>query len=507
MKLLIVSVIIISVMGSIGLSESFADHAEVTIEPMPSSSTTGCQDTPEGCYNPMIATVDVGGKVIFSNTNNVAHVFASGTIKEHTDEFDSNLIQSGKSFEWTPTEVGEVPYFCYVHPWMSGTIIVQDDDQNPTDHNSSTLGIISIDDDPIIGNPDAPINIIEFSDFQCPFCARFNAETLPLLIEEYIDSGKVKLVYRDFPLHNIHPNAVPAAVAAECADEQDSFKMMHDLIFDRQSEWSNVSVDEAVALFSAYATTINLDQEEFDSCLFSGRYVEEIGNDLNDGRSYGIDGTPGFLIGNDDLGYVTLSGAQPFEVFQQIIDSQLNNISPHPPSTLKPLSTAEQLHELRKQLDEKSNMINDLNDDVEYWKLMYNNIVKDQSQSNSISAIKISDLESQLSKTIDRANTLEDKRENLKEKKDEWKNKHQKFKENLRIAFNTDTKTKEHLTQLAESCKDVRTELSELQSRFTILETNSTQTQSQLNEALFTIEKLTTELNEAKKKIEELKSQ
>ncbi len=197
--------------------------------------------------------------------------------------------------------------------------------QQPTqDGNTPSQPIvISIDDDPIIGDPDAPINIIEFSDFQCPFCARFNAETLPLLIEEYIDSGKVKLVYRDFPLHNIHPNAVPAAVAAECADEQDGFKMMHDLIFDRQSEWSGVSVDEAVVLFSTYATTINLDQEEFDSCLFSGRYVEEIGNDLNDGRSYGIDGTPGFLIGNDDLGYVTLSGAQPFEVFQQIIDAQL----------------------------------------------------------------------------------------------------------------------------------------------------------------------------------------
>ena len=79
---------------------------------------------------------------------------------------------------------------------------------------------ISLDDDPVIGDPNAPITIVEFSDFQCPFCARFNIQTLPLLMEEYIDTGKVKLVFRDFPITSIHPNALPAALAAECANEQ-----------------------------------------------------------------------------------------------------------------------------------------------------------------------------------------------------------------------------------------------------------------------------------------------
>ena len=74
---------------------------------------------------------------------------------------------------------------------------------------------ISVDNDPIIGNPDAPITIIEFSDFQCPFCARFYTQTLPLIHEEYIEQGKVKLVFRDFPIQSIHPNALPASVAAE----------------------------------------------------------------------------------------------------------------------------------------------------------------------------------------------------------------------------------------------------------------------------------------------------
>ena len=86
--------------------------------------------------------------------------------------------------------------------------------QLPTNQPNIPLEI-SVDNDPIIGNPDAPITIIEFSDFQCPFCARFHIQTLPTIMEEYIEKGDVKLVFRDFPLQSIHPNAVPASVAAE----------------------------------------------------------------------------------------------------------------------------------------------------------------------------------------------------------------------------------------------------------------------------------------------------
>ena len=99
---------------------------------------------------------------------------------------------------------------------------------------------ISADDDPIIGNPDAEITIIEFSDFQCPFCARFHIQTLPTLMEEYIEKGTVKLVFRDFPIQSIHPNAVPASVAAECANEQGKFKQMHDILFENQNEWNKL---------------------------------------------------------------------------------------------------------------------------------------------------------------------------------------------------------------------------------------------------------------------------
>jgi len=184
---------------------------------------------------------------------------------------------------------------------------------------------ISSDNDPVIGSQDAAITIIEFSDFQCPFCARFHIQTLPIIMDEYINEGKVKLVFRDFPIQSIHPNAVPASVAAECANEQEKFKEMHDILFERQKEWSNQETSGAIELFNQYAREMELKKEQFESCLTSAKYVEEIQKDLNDGRTYGITGTPGFFIGNDEIGFVELKGAQPFESFKKVIDSQLKN--------------------------------------------------------------------------------------------------------------------------------------------------------------------------------------
>ena len=182
---------------------------------------------------------------------------------------------------------------------------------------------ISADDDPIIGNPDAPITIIEFSDFQCPFCARFHVQTLPSLMEEYIEQGKVKLVFRDFPIQNIHPNALPASVAAECANEQGKFKGMHDMLFENQKQWSSLETSPALSTFVQYAKELQIDEEEFTACLTGGKYIDEIRKDLEDGRNYGVSGTPGFFIGSDDVGYVELKGAQPFDSFKKVIDSQL----------------------------------------------------------------------------------------------------------------------------------------------------------------------------------------
>jgi protein-disulfide isomerase len=163
--------------------------------------------------------------------------------------------------------------------------------------------IISSDDDPVRGNPDAKFTIIEFSDFQCPFCAKFHSETLPLLMENYIDNGKVNLVFRDFPIESIHPNAVPASHAAECADDQGKFWEMHDMIFENQ-----------------YAIEIGIDEDEFDSCMSSAKHIDEIRKDLQDGQDYGVTGTPGFFVGNKEVGFTKIIGAQPFSSFQRVIE-------------------------------------------------------------------------------------------------------------------------------------------------------------------------------------------
>ena len=183
---------------------------------------------------------------------------------------------------------------------------------------------ISEDDDPVRGNQDAPITIIEFSDFQCPFCARFHVQTLPLLLEEYIETGKAKLVYRDFPIQSIHPNAMAAAVAAECADDQGKYWEFHDRLFEAQNQWDKADTVEAISIFSKYAFDIGLELEQFNECLSGGKYVNEVRKDLEDGRNYGVTGTPGFFVGNEKLGFVELKGAQPFESFKKVIDSQLS---------------------------------------------------------------------------------------------------------------------------------------------------------------------------------------
>jgi protein-disulfide isomerase len=196
--------------------------------------------------------------------------------------------------------------------------------QLPTKQESPPLKI-SENNDPVIGDIDAPITIIEFSDFQCPFCARFHVQTLPTIMDEYIDKGTVKLVFRDFPIQSIHPNALPASVAAECANEQGKFKEMHDILFEKQNEWNNQETNKAIMLFNQYASEMQLEQGKFDSCLKNGKYIEEIKKDLDDGRAYGVSGTPGFFIGNEQIGYVELKGAQPFESFKKVIEIQLKN--------------------------------------------------------------------------------------------------------------------------------------------------------------------------------------
>jgi len=194
----------------------------------------------------------------------------------------------------------------------------------PTQPSAPSVIQVSIDDDPVKGDPDAPVTIVEFSDFQCPFCGRWYTNTLSDIEENYIDTGKVKLVYRDFPLSSIHPNAMAAHVAAECADEQDKFWDYHDMLFEKQTEWSRLSSDDLSAKLLEYGTTIGLNNSAFESCLSSEEIRDEVRADGKDARDYGATGTPTFFVGNEDDGFVKLRGAQGFSVFQDAIDELLS---------------------------------------------------------------------------------------------------------------------------------------------------------------------------------------
>ena len=160
---------------------------------------------------------------------------------------------------------------------------------------------------PEIGGKDAPVTIVEFSDFQCPFCSRAEP-TLKQVREKYGD--KIKLVYMDFPL-GMHEHAIDAASAGRCAGEQGKFWEFHDAMFADQSKL-------APADLKASAKKLGLDTAKFDECLDKGKYKAAIEADMAQGHSLGIDGTPAFYINGRPL-----TGAQPFDKFQTTIDEEL----------------------------------------------------------------------------------------------------------------------------------------------------------------------------------------
>ncbi len=195
----------------------------------------------------------------------------------------------------------------------------------PAQPSAAQIIQVSIDDDPFKGNADAPVTIVEFSDFQCPFCLRFYQQTLPSIMENYVDTGKVKFVYRDLPLDSLHANARPAHIASECADEQGKFWDYHDILFDKQTEWSRLSSSDLQSTLTQYATDLGLESASFEACLESDSIADEVNKDSLDAARYGATGTPAFFIGNEENGFVKLSGAQPFSAFQLHIENQLES--------------------------------------------------------------------------------------------------------------------------------------------------------------------------------------
>lgn len=172
---------------------------------------------------------------------------------------------------------------------------------------------ISVDDDPSLGNDTAKVIIVDFSDYQCPFCKNFHTNILPELKKDYINTGKVKYVYRDFPL-KIHKSAINAAMAADCAGEQGKYWEMHDKLFDNQNIWSKA--DNSMELFKSYGIELRLNTYTFNECLDSEKYKDEINKDKEEGLSYGASGTPTLYLNGQILrgGY-----SQDYEAFQNYL--------------------------------------------------------------------------------------------------------------------------------------------------------------------------------------------
>ena len=177
-----------------------------------------------------------------------------------------------------------------------------------------------IDSDPFMGKTDAPLVVVEFSDYECPFCGRFFRETLPKIKNGYINTGKVKYVYKDFPL-DFHKKAPKAAEAAHCAGEKGKFWEMHDLIFKNQQQM------DIPGLISR-AEKLGLNVDEFKKCVDDGRYAEGIMKDIEAGQKIGLRGTPSFVIGklnkDGEVEGVFIEGAAPFPGFKKVIDALLD---------------------------------------------------------------------------------------------------------------------------------------------------------------------------------------
>lgn len=206
----------------------------------------------------------------------------------------------------------------YVLPGKSttGNVVQQPGQQVPTGPSQAIE--VDIEGAPVKGNANAEVTIVEFTDYECPFCQRHYTQTGSALNERITD-GELKLVTMDYPLP-FHPQAQKAAEAAHCARAQEgdaAYYEMHDLLF-------TSGVAGGVTAFKEYARQMGLNANEFASCLDNGDFAQTVSDNMDYGASIGIQGTPGFFVGNDKEGYRVISGACPASTFNYAIDAVLN---------------------------------------------------------------------------------------------------------------------------------------------------------------------------------------
>jgi protein-disulfide isomerase len=182
---------------------------------------------------------------------------------------------------------------------------------------------ITISGAPVLGNADAIVTLVEYSDYQCPFCSRHYKQVMPELVKNYVESGKLKYVMRENPIQSIHSKAMGASQAALCAGDQGKYWEMHNIMFDNQKQL-------AVENLKAYSVELGLDTATFDSCLDEGKYEKRVNDDLASGKALGVRGTPAFVLGLTDpddpnKANVTqfINGAQSLDTFNRTIEDLL----------------------------------------------------------------------------------------------------------------------------------------------------------------------------------------
>lgn len=170
---------------------------------------------------------------------------------------------------------------------------------------------VSTDDDPYLGPVDAPVTIIMFSDYQCTFCQKWYLEVMHPLMQNY--EGKIRFVYRDFPLSTIHASASIVAEAADCAGDQMKYWNFFDAVFSGSDELNDETIQK-------YANSINLDINLFNQCLSTHKYQGEVEADFSYAAALGVQSTPTFFVNG-----IPVIGAQPYEVFKSLVDQELSN--------------------------------------------------------------------------------------------------------------------------------------------------------------------------------------
>ena len=268
-----------------------------------SSSTAMPSETAKGKDNTNVILISILILVVFQL------IVLFGLLISESDSIDSNMSDLESKITSIEDKVSAIDGFFAAN--------VEGYGGNAPSGNTQTGSIdpsqIDIEGEPTKGNPDATVTIVEFSDYECPFCGRFYSQSYGQLVEEYIDTGKVKLVFKDFPL-GFHQLAKPSSIAANCVLNQlgdEKYFEYHNTLFENQQ---TLSVDN----LNKWAEELGVDTTEFETCINDPKVAQEVDEDLIEGTQLGVEGTPSFFI-NGNL----IVGAQPYSVIKAAIEAEL----------------------------------------------------------------------------------------------------------------------------------------------------------------------------------------